>query len=57
MLLTEQHDFKAKRGCETQFATAVDTTSQLINIGKRVDVIILDLKKSFDKVSHPKQIQ
>jgi len=55
ILIDEQHGFRQQRSCETQLLTTLHTTvNKLIDTGKKVDAIILDFSKAFDKVSHPK---
>ena len=47
-----QHDFRAKRYCETQLITFWDEIVRNSNSGGQTDVIILDFSKVFDVVPH-----
>ena len=41
-----------KRSCETQLITVINDFATNLNNGLQTDVILLDLTKAFDKVSH-----
>ena len=49
-----QHGFRERRSCETKFIQLVEDLDRQKVVGKQVDLILLDLSKAFDKVSHPK---
>ena len=52
ILIDEQHDFRGKRSCETQLITVINDFATNLNDGLQTDVILLDMMKAFDKVSH-----
>ena len=49
-----QHGFRAGFSCETQLILAVQDWASILNNHGQVDVLMLDFKKAFDKVSHAK---
>ena len=49
-----QHGFREKRSCETQLIQLAEDLSRQLIQGKRVDLVLLDFSKAFDKVNHLK---
>ena len=49
-----QHGFRAGFSCETQLILAIHDWASILNNHGQVDVLMLDFKKAFDKVSHAK---
>ena len=47
-----QHGFRSKRSCETQLIEFVDDITKNMSAGKQTDILIMDVSKAFDKVSH-----
>ena len=47
-----QHGFIPGRNCVTQLIVVFDTIGNLLDRGKQIDVLYLDMSKAFDKVSH-----
>ncbi|RMC15085.1 hypothetical protein DUI87_07265 [Hirundo rustica rustica] len=47
-----QHGFRRGRSCLTDLITFYDQVTRLVDAGKAVDVVYLDLSKAFDTVSH-----
>ena len=47
-----KHGFRKRRSCETQLLTTIQEITSNTAKGKHVDVILLDVAKAFDKVSH-----
>ncbi len=54
LLSTEQFGFVKRRSAELQLLSCVDIWSQSLDTNLCTDVILLDLAKAFDSVSHPK---
>ena len=52
ILWDSQHAFRKRRLCETQLIETIDDVAWHLSDGNQVDVILLDLSKAFDKVSH-----
>lgn len=52
ILRDNQHGFRKRRSCETQLLTTVDTIAKYLSAGTKVDAILLDFEKAFDKVPH-----
>lgn len=52
-----QHGFRQGLSCETQLILATHDWASVLNSHGQTDVLLLDLSKAFDKVSHPKLIQ
>jgi len=48
-----QHGFRESRSCETQLIDSVDAVSKNMEDGKKIDILIMDFYKTFDKVRHP----
>ena len=51
-----QHDFLARRSCETQLLTLAYELAESIDKRKQMDLIILDFLKAFDRVPHQRLI-
>ena len=49
-----QHGFRQKRSCETQLLQLVEDLGRQLIAGKRIDLVLLDFSKAFDKVNHLK---
>jgi hypothetical protein len=47
-----QHGFIAGRNCVTQLIEVFDTIGNLLDRGKQIDVLYLDMSKAYDKMSH-----
>ncbi|KAK4826086.1 hypothetical protein QYF61_005045 [Mycteria americana] len=47
-----QHGFRKGRSCLTNLISFYDKVTRLVDEGKAVDVVYLDLSKAFDMVSH-----
>ncbi|NXA89439.1 RTJK polymerase, partial [Melanocharis versteri] len=47
-----QHGFRRGRSCLTNLVSFYDQVTRLVDAGKAVDVVYLDLSKAFDTVSH-----
>jgi hypothetical protein len=52
LLSDNQHGFRARRACGTQFITTVQELTKNMSSGKQIDAILLDFSKAFDKVPH-----
>ena len=52
ILTDSQHDFRAKRSCETQLILTLEDILKTTSKGKQIDIALLDFSKAFDKVSH-----
>ena len=46
-----QHGFVAGRSCVTQLIEVLEHIGRVLDRGKQIDVIYLDMSKAFDKVS------
>ena len=53
-LSEKQHGFRKYRSCETQLLETVNSIGSFLNDRKRIDSILLDFSKAFDKVCHRK---
>ena len=51
-LADEQHGFRHRSSCETQLIQFLEDLTGSIHGGGQVDVVIMDVTKAFDKVSH-----
>lgn len=49
ILHNNQHDFRAKRSCETLLLVTTDDIAKHLNKEKQVDMGILDFSKAFDR--------
>ena len=49
-----QHGFRAKHGCDTQLLTTMIDLVDSYDSNTPVDIAVLDFRKAFDVVSHPK---
>ena len=49
-----QHGFREKRSCETQHIQRVEDLGRQLTLGNQTDLVLLDLSKALDKVSHLK---
>ena len=49
---SSQHGFISGRSCTTQLVEVLNYIGSLLDSGKQTDVILLDMSKAFDKVSH-----
>jgi hypothetical protein len=47
-----QLGFISRKSCVTQLIEVLDTIGSQLDLGKKIDVIYLDMSKAFDKVSH-----
>ena len=47
-----QHGFRRGRSCETQLIEFIDDLTSNLEEGQQTDILIMDLKKAFDKVHH-----
>ena len=54
LLLNSQHGFQRNRSCISNFLEFYDKVSQDYDFYKSLDIVFLDFKKAFDKVSHNK---
>ena len=52
ILKDNQYGFRKKRSRETQLIVTIQETVSRLTNGDKVDVILIDSKKAFDKVSH-----
>ena len=52
ILYPNQHGFRSRLSTETQLVTFVDELTPAVTCRGRVDAIILDFSKAFDKVCH-----
>ena len=51
-ITSRQHGFRSGHSCKTQLICVLDDWTSVLESGKQVDVIYLDLQKAFDKVPH-----
>ena len=52
ILSDSQHEFIARRSCETQLLETLDDIIKRAANNKQIDIILLDFSKAFDKVPH-----
>ena len=52
LLNSSQHGFLKARSCLTNMLCFLEEITKWIDVGSPVDIIYLDFKKAFDKVSH-----
>ncbi len=57
LLAQSQHGFRSNHSTVTNLIEYYTKVVDLLDMGESVDVIFFDLKKAFDKVSHPKLLQ
>ena len=53
-ITSRQHGFCPGHSCDTQLIHVLDDWTSALELGHQVDVIYLDLQKTFDKVPHAK---
>ena len=56
LLYNLQHGFRSKRSCETQLVMLMEDMSRNAIAGQQTDLILLDFRKAFDKVSHEEKL-
>ena len=49
-----QHGFRKRRGCDTQLVLVINDFAKALNNAQKLDTILLDFSKAFDKVNHRK---
>jgi len=54
MLHESQYGFRLNRSCETQMISFVANLCRSYNIGKQIDVVLMDIAKVFDNVPQNK---
>ena len=54
LISREQHGFLAGRSCVTQLTRVLHYIGDQLDAGKQIDIIYLDMSKTFDKVDHTK---
>ena len=47
-----QHGFSRRKSCTSNLLEALDHAGTLLDDGKQVDMIYMDMSKAFDKVNH-----
>ena len=47
-----QHDFRARRSCETQLVTLLHDLASTLDKGVQTDMVVLDFSKVFDRVPY-----
>ena len=52
ILTDNQHGFRAKRSCESQLVTTIQTIASTMSTKGQVYIILLDFAKAFDKVPY-----
>ena len=52
ILCHQQHGFRRKRSCETQFLEFADELVKNMAKGKQTDILVMDFVNAFDKVNH-----
>jgi hypothetical protein len=52
ILVHYHHGFRSGHSCETQLLTTIEDISRTLDMGKQVDMMILDFSKAFDTVPH-----
>ena len=57
ILCSHQHGFRSRLPCETQLVSAIYEWATVLNIRGQFDIIQLDFREGFDKVSHPILLQ
>ena len=56
ILRDNQHGFRKRRLCETQLLTTIGSIAKQLSAGNKVDAILMDLGKAFDKIPHSRLI-
>ena len=56
LITSSQHGFVPNKACVTNLLETLDIVTDAVNKGHLVDLVLLDLAKAFDKVSHEKLI-
>ena len=57
LISTCQHGFIAEQSCVTQLVEVLDQTGTKLDRGGQVDIIYLDMSKTFDTVNHAKLLR
>ena len=57
LIVPSQHGFVPNKACVTNLLETLDVITDALKNGHSVDLVLLDLAKAFDKVSHAKLIQ
>ena len=52
LISDRQHGFRRGRSIDTNFIQSYDHATKILDMGKPVDIILLDQAKAFDKVEH-----
>ena len=52
ILTDQQHGFRKKRSCESQLILTVQDLAVKLRDGEKIDAVLLDVSKAFDKVPH-----
>ena len=52
ILCKEQHGFRNKHSCESQLLGFINEVSKDLEKGHQIDLLVMDISKAFDKVSH-----
>lgn len=52
-----QHGFRTGRSCTTNLIEHIDFVTRMVDAGKSVDTVYLDLSKAFDRVPHQVLVQ
>ena len=57
ILCNEQYGFRKHRSCESQLLSTVNDFAVGLNEGSQTDVILLDLSKAIDTMSHKRLLK
>ena len=57
LLSPYQHGFRKSRSCESQLIITLQDLANSVNTNKRVDAVLLDFAKAFDRVPHQRLLQ
>ena len=52
LINSSQHGFIPGKSCTTQLLEVLDKIGLLLDSGKQIDVIFMDMSKAFDKVNY-----
>ena len=52
ILIDAQHGFRRRRSCESELLLCIDDIVKSLDKGEQIDIILLDLKKAFDKMPY-----